>query len=89
VTAGHATGLALLLAAAYWLDLSTVNGVFVAVIGGALYNLVAAAVQSVGLLNGGLAAAIAPVSLLEHLSGDESEMGPVGEPEPVPESVRA
>jgi hypothetical protein len=90
VTAGNLTGLTVLLLGGVFLDLSTRDGVIVAVIGGAVFNLTAAAVQSLGLLNGGVKAAISSATLAEQFNAGELIEAPaIGEAEPVPEHVRA
>ncbi len=90
VTLGNLVGLALLWAAATFGDLSAFDGVVVAVVGNGLFHLVSAGVQSLGLLNGGVAAAIAPVTLAEYLNRPEEALPDAMEtPEPMPERVRA
>lgn len=69
VTAGNVVGLALLCLAALTLDLSAQDGVIVAVVGGGVFNLAAAIVQTIGLGNGGLRAAISPAPLAEQING--------------------
>jgi hypothetical protein len=90
VTLGNLVGLILLWVTATFTDLSAFDGVVVAVVGNGLYHLVAAGVQSIGLLNGGVAAAITPVTLAEYLNKPEETLPDAMEtPEPMPESVRA
>ncbi len=90
VTAGNLVGLTILGLAAVGLDLSSRNGVIIAVIGGAVFNLTTAAVQTIGLLNGGVQAAISSATLVEQLNkGRETTQEATGDTKPVPERVRA
>lgn len=91
VTAGNFAGLGLLLLAAGTLNLSAVNGVFVAVMGQAAFNLTAGLVQTLGLLNGRLAEAVSPGSLVQHLDRNAATAEPPGDelPAPIPEAVVA
>jgi len=90
VTAGNLLGLAVLGLAGVALDLSARDGVIVAVIGGAVYNFVAAAVQTIGLMGGGLREAISPVPLAERLNEQQTPAPePPGDARPVPEHAQA
>ena len=89
VTAGNMIALGMLWCGATMLDLSAYSGVVLAIIGSGLFHLAAAVIQAVGLLNGGLTAALSPATLAEHLNHPEETL-PDGleTPEPVPERVR-
>lgn len=67
VTAGNIVGLVILLLAARYVDFTSFNGVYVAVLGGIFFHSISAVVQAGGLLRGGLAQAISDRSLTEHL----------------------
>ncbi len=90
VAGGHLAGLLMLLAVAWFADLSAVDGVFVAIIGQAGFNLVAAAVQLLGFRNGGLAAATSPVHLASQFQRPEQAAleESLDEAEQVPEGIR-
>lgn len=68
VAAGNGAGLALLIAAAWGFDLSRYDGVIVAIIGTAAYNLVAATIQTIGLLGPNFRNVITHASLAEEMS---------------------
>jgi hypothetical protein len=90
VTAGNALGLGLLVVAALALGKGTYDGVIVAVVGNALFNFVAAAVQTLGLLNGGLDAALSPDHLADTLEARADRRGAMrASPEPEPVAERA
>lgn len=92
VTAGNALGLGLLVVTALALKQGTYDGVIVAVIGNAVFYLAAAAVQTVGLLNGGLDAALSPEHLADTMEAEAMRRGAMragNEPAPVPMTERA
>lgn len=75
VTAGNALGLGLLVVAGFALENGAYDGVIVAVVGNAVFYLAAAAVQTVGLLNGGLDAALSPEHLADTLEAEAERRG--------------
>ncbi len=86
VTAGNGLGLGLLVLAGVVLEKGTYDGVIVAVVGNAVFYLAAATVQTIGLLNGGLAAALSPKHLADTMEAEAERRGAMrASPQPVPE----
>jgi len=92
VMAGNVVGLAVLVGLACTLDLSAYNGAVLAIVGLASSQLISASSQSIGLLRGGLQAALDPATMAEKMQpaiqpASPQEPGPP--PPPVPEHARA
>ncbi|NLX12280.1 MAG: hypothetical protein GXY44_01320 [Phycisphaerales bacterium] len=76
VAFGTIVGLAVILSGTAMIDLSAYNGVLVAVIALAVYNFIAAVVQSVGLFRGGFLQAISPATIIEQLNNQPNPRDP-------------
>lgn len=92
VTAGNIVGISVLISIVLLVDLPRYNGAVVAVLSQSAFQIVAGAVQLLGLRRGGLDAVVSQASMAQIMQATACDEDPEAEPElapePAPERVR-